>query len=62
MQQEQEKREAERQELMEKLASMQTEKKSLLTEKNDLMAEKKAVEIELEVTQTAKRFDCFLCC
>ncbi|XP_054856889.1 centrosomal protein of 89 kDa [Eublepharis macularius] len=54
-QQEQEKREAELQELMGKLASVQAEKKSLLIEKNDLVAENKAVEAELEMAQKIKR-------
>nr|XP_056718546.1 centrosomal protein of 89 kDa [Euleptes europaea] len=55
LQQEQEKREAEVQELMGKLASAQGEKKSLLIEQNELVAEKKAVEAELETAQKTKR-------
>ncbi|XP_060110165.1 centrosomal protein of 89 kDa [Heteronotia binoei] len=55
LQQEQEKREAELQELMGKLASVQAEKKSLVLQKNELVAEKEAVEAELEMAQRAKR-------
>lgn len=59
LKQEQDKREAERQEL---IASVQTEKQNLLTEKIDLVAAKEAVEVELEIAQKAKRFGCFLPC
>ncbi|XP_048371265.1 centrosomal protein of 89 kDa isoform X3 [Sphaerodactylus townsendi] len=55
LQQEQEKREAELQEFIGKLASVQGEKKSLLIEQNELVAEKKAVEAELEMAQKTKR-------
>ncbi|XP_066493200.1 centrosomal protein of 89 kDa isoform X2 [Tiliqua scincoides] len=55
LQQEQEKRETELQELMGKLASVQAEKKSLLIEKNSLGAENKALETELEMAQKTKR-------
>lgn len=60
LQQEQEKRETELQELMGKLASVQAEKKSLLIEKNSLGAENKALDAELEMAQKAKRFGYFL--
>ncbi|XP_042293404.1 centrosomal protein of 89 kDa isoform X2 [Sceloporus undulatus] len=55
LQEEQEKRETEAKELMEKLASVQAEKKSILIEKNDLVAENKVLEAELEMIQKTKR-------
>uniref|UniRef100_A0A8D2L524 Centrosomal protein 89 n=1 Tax=Varanus komodoensis TaxID=61221 RepID=A0A8D2L524_VARKO len=55
LKEEQERREKEAQVLMEKLASVQAEKKSLLIEKNDLVAENKALEDELEMAQKTKR-------
>ncbi|XP_061450033.1 centrosomal protein of 89 kDa isoform X2 [Rhineura floridana] len=55
LQQEQEKRETESQQLMGKLATVQGEKKRILIEKNDLAAENKVLEAELEMAQQTKR-------
>ncbi|XP_067396131.1 centrosomal protein of 89 kDa isoform X2 [Emydura macquarii macquarii] len=55
LQQEQEKQSAELEDLMEKLASLQAQKKSLLLEKNDLVANNKILETELEMAQKTNR-------
>uniref|UniRef100_A0A8C8R8L4 Centrosomal protein 89 n=1 Tax=Pelusios castaneus TaxID=367368 RepID=A0A8C8R8L4_9SAUR len=55
LQQEQEKRSVELEDLMEKLGSLQAQKKSLLLEKNDLVADNKALEAELEMAQKTNR-------
>ncbi|XP_030437716.1 centrosomal protein of 89 kDa isoform X3 [Gopherus evgoodei] len=55
LQQEQEKRSAELEDLMERLASLQAQKKSLLLEKNDLVAENKILEAELKMAQKTNR-------
>ncbi|CAI5782594.1 Hypothetical predicted protein [Podarcis lilfordi] len=55
LQQEQEKREIESEQLMAKMTSLQAEKKALLLEKNGLAAEKTVLEVELEKTQKTKR-------
>ena len=51
LQKEEEKENAEMEELMEKLAALQVQKKSLLLEKKNLMAKNKALEAELEKAQ-----------
>nr|XP_032629247.1 centrosomal protein of 89 kDa isoform X3 [Chelonoidis abingdonii] len=55
LQQEQEKQSAEMEDLMERLASLQAQKKSLLLEKNDLVAENKILEAELKMAQKTNR-------
>ncbi|XP_075796231.1 centrosomal protein of 89 kDa isoform X6 [Pelodiscus sinensis] len=55
LQQEQEKQSAELEDLMEKLASLQAQKKSLLLEKNDLVADNKILEAELNMAQKTNR-------
>ncbi|XP_050779028.1 centrosomal protein of 89 kDa isoform X4 [Gopherus flavomarginatus] len=55
LQQEQEKRSAELEDLMQRLASLQAQKKSLLLEKNDLVAENKILEAELKMAQKTNR-------
>ncbi|XP_053904624.1 centrosomal protein of 89 kDa isoform X3 [Malaclemys terrapin pileata] len=55
LQQEQEKQSAELGDLMERLASLQAQKKSLLLEKNDLVAENKILEAELKMAQKTNR-------
>ncbi|XP_053127058.1 centrosomal protein of 89 kDa isoform X3 [Hemicordylus capensis] len=55
LQQEQEKKETELQELIRKLGSVQAEKKSLLIEKKELEAQNKVLESELETVQKTKR-------
>lgn len=58
LQKEEEKESAEMEELMEKLAVLQMQKKSLLLEKNNLTAKNKALEAELE---RAKKINRSLC-
>ncbi|XP_027371803.1 centrosomal protein of 89 kDa isoform X3 [Bos indicus x Bos taurus] len=55
LQKEEEKENAEMEELMEKLAALQVQKKSLLLEKKNLMAKNKALEAELEKAQKINR-------
>lgn len=55
LQKEEEKENAEMEELMEKLAALQVQKKSLLLEKKNLAARNKAVEAELEKAQKINR-------
>ncbi|KAB1274092.1 Centrosomal protein of 89 kDa [Camelus dromedarius] len=55
LQKEEEKENAEMEELMEKLAVLQVQKKSLLLEKTNLTAENKALEAELEKAQKINR-------
>ncbi|XP_027998823.2 centrosomal protein of 89 kDa [Eptesicus fuscus] len=55
LQKEEEKESAEMEELMEKLAVLQVQKKSLLLEKNNLTARNKALEAELERAQNINR-------
>nr|XP_033798124.1 centrosomal protein of 89 kDa isoform X2 [Geotrypetes seraphini]XP_033798126.1 centrosomal protein of 89 kDa isoform X2 [Geotrypetes seraphini] len=55
LQVERDKRSAEVEDLMGRLAAMQAEKKSLLLEKNDLTADNKILESELEMAQNANR-------
>lgn len=64
LQKEEEKENAEMEELMEKLAALQVQKKSLLLEKKNLTARNKAVEAELEKAQKINRWGFFLlnCC
>ena len=59
LQKEGEKENAEMEELMEKLAALQVQKKSLLLEKKNLMAKNKALEAELEKAQKINRWDFF---
>lgn len=58
LQKEEEKESAEMEELMEKLAVLQVQKKSLLLEKNNLTARNKALEAELERAQNINRSLC----
>ncbi|XP_074865157.1 centrosomal protein of 89 kDa isoform X2 [Carettochelys insculpta] len=55
LQQEQQKQSAEMDDLMERLASLQAQKKSLLLEKNDLVADNKILEAELKMAQKTNR-------
>ncbi|XP_073163951.1 centrosomal protein of 89 kDa isoform X4 [Lepidochelys kempii] len=55
LQQEQEKQSAELEDLMERQASLQAQKKSLLLEKNDLVADNKILEEELKMAQKTNR-------
>lgn len=55
LQKEEEKENAEMEELMEKLAALQVQKKSLLLEKKNLTAKNKALETELEKAQKINR-------
>ena len=55
LQKEEEKENAEMEELMEKLAALQVQKKSLLLEKKNLMAKNEALEAELEKAQKINR-------
>ncbi|XP_010847233.1 PREDICTED: centrosomal protein of 89 kDa isoform X2 [Bison bison bison] len=55
LQKEEEKENAEMEELMEKLAALQVQKKSLLLEKKNVMAKNKALEAELEKAQKINR-------
>ncbi|CAN0003527.1 unnamed protein product [Rangifer tarandus platyrhynchus] len=55
LQKEEEKENAEMEELMEKLAALQVQKKSLLLEKKNLTAKNKALEAELEKAQKINR-------
>nr|XP_019796556.2 centrosomal protein of 89 kDa isoform X2 [Tursiops truncatus] len=55
LQKEEEKENAEMEELMEKLAALQVQKKSLLLEKKNLMAKNKVLEAELEKAQKINR-------
>ncbi|XP_029464258.1 centrosomal protein of 89 kDa isoform X3 [Rhinatrema bivittatum] len=55
LQVERDKRSAEAEDLMGRLASLQAQKKSLLLEKNDLTADNKTLEAELEMAQRANR-------
>ncbi|KAM7146690.1 centrosomal protein of 89 kDa isoform 1-T1 [Macrochelys suwanniensis] len=55
LQQEQEKQSAELEDLMERLASLQAQKKSLLLEKNGLVADNKSLEDELKMAQKTNR-------
>ena len=59
LQKEEEKENAEMEELMEKLAALQVQKKSLLLEKKNLMAKNKALEAELEKAQKINRWGFF---
>lgn len=56
LQKEEEKENAEMEDLMEKLMVLQMQKKSLLIEKNNLMATNKALEAELEKAQKINRY------
>lgn len=56
LQKEEEKESAEMEELTEKLAVLQVQRKSLLLEKNDLTARNKALEAELGKAQKINRF------
>lgn len=56
LQKEEEKENAEMEELMEKLAVLQVQKKGLLLEKNNLTTQNKALETELERAQKINRF------
>lgn len=56
LQKEEEKENAEMEELTEKLAVLQVQRKSLLLEKNDLTARNKALEAELRRAQKINRF------
>ncbi|XP_058849606.1 centrosomal protein of 89 kDa isoform X2 [Acipenser ruthenus] len=55
LQQEEQKRHAEVEDLMGRIASLQTEKKTLLLEKTNLMADNKSIETELEISRNANR-------
>ncbi|MGH0115810.1 UNVERIFIED_CONTAM: hypothetical protein FKN15_046995 [Acipenser sinensis] len=55
LQQEEQKRHAEVEDLMGRIASLQTEKKTLLLEKTNLMADNKSIETELEISRHANR-------
>ncbi|NWY58194.1 CEP89 protein, partial [Chionis minor] len=55
LQQEQEKKRCEMEDLMGKIASLQAHNKKLLLEKNNFMADNKILETEMELTQKAKR-------
>ncbi|NWV25394.1 CEP89 protein, partial [Origma solitaria] len=55
LQQEQEKKRREVEDVMGKLASLETENKKLLLEKNNFMADKKILETEMEMTQKTNR-------
>uniref|UniRef100_W5M0U3 Centrosomal protein 89 n=1 Tax=Lepisosteus oculatus TaxID=7918 RepID=W5M0U3_LEPOC len=55
LQQEEEKKKAEIEELMGPIASLQAEKKTLLLENKSLSAEKKTLEAELEISQKSNR-------
>ncbi|XP_041077378.1 centrosomal protein of 89 kDa-like [Polyodon spathula] len=55
LQQEEEKRLAEVEDLMGRMASLQTEKKTLLLEKTNLMADNRSIETELEISRNANR-------
>lgn len=56
LQQEQEKKRSEVEDLMGKIASMQAQNKKLLLEKNNFMADKKILEADMEMTQKTNRF------
>ncbi|KAM9182859.1 centrosomal protein of 89 kDa [Mergus octosetaceus] len=55
LQQEQEKKRSEVEDLMGKIASMQAQNKKLLLEKNNFMADKKILEADMEMTQKTNR-------
>ncbi|XP_049660621.1 centrosomal protein of 89 kDa isoform X6 [Accipiter gentilis] len=55
LQQEQEKKRCEVEDLMEKIASLQAQNKKLLLEKNNFMADNKILETEMEMTQKTNR-------
>lgn len=55
LQQEQEKKRCEVEDIMGKMASLQTENKKLLLEKNNLMADKKILETEMQMIQKTNR-------
>ncbi|KFQ42228.1 Centrosomal protein of 89 kDa, partial [Nestor notabilis] len=55
LQQEQEKKQCEVEDLMGKIASLQAQNKKLLLEKNNFMADKKILETEMEMTQKTNR-------
>ncbi|KAM6065295.1 centrosomal protein of 89 kDa isoform 1-T1 [Theristicus caerulescens] len=55
LQQEQEKKRCEVEDLMGKIASLQAQNKQLLLEKNNLMADNKILETEMEMTQKTNR-------
>ncbi|NXE42241.1 CEP89 protein, partial [Ptilorrhoa leucosticta] len=55
LQQEQEKKHCEVEDVMGKIASLQTESKKLLLEKNNLMADKKILETEMQMIQKTNR-------
>ncbi|MGH0116279.1 UNVERIFIED_CONTAM: hypothetical protein FKN15_003459 [Acipenser sinensis] len=55
LQQEEQKRHAEVEDLMGRIASLQTEKKTLLLEKTNLMADNKSIETALEISRHANR-------
>ncbi|NXJ73204.1 CEP89 protein, partial [Trogon melanurus] len=55
LQQEQEKKHCEVEDLMGKIASLQAQNKKLLLEKNNFMADKKILETEMEMTQKTNR-------
>ncbi|XP_054696584.1 centrosomal protein of 89 kDa isoform X3 [Grus americana] len=55
LQQEQEKKRCEVEDLMGKIASLQTQNKKLLLEKNNFMADNKILETEVEMTQKTNR-------
>lgn len=56
LQQEQEKKHSEVEDLMGKIASLQAHNKKLLLQKNNFMADKTALEAEMEMTQKTNRF------
>lgn len=55
LQQEQEKKRSEVEDLMGKIASLQAQNKKLLLEKNNFMADNKILETEMEMTQKTNR-------
>ncbi|RXM35950.1 Centrosomal protein of 89 kDa [Acipenser ruthenus] len=55
LQQEEEKRHSEVEDLMGRIASLQTENKTLLLEKTNLIADNKSIETELEISRNANR-------
>ncbi|OXB84015.1 UNVERIFIED_CONTAM: hypothetical protein H355_015526 [Colinus virginianus] len=59
LQQEQEKKRSEVEDLMGKIASLQAHSKKLLLQKNNFMADKKILEAEMDITQKTNRFSLF---
>lgn len=62
LQQEQEKKRSEVEDLMGKIASLQAQNKKLLLQKNNFLADKTTLEAEMEMTQKTNRFLFFSFC